>query len=233
MFRAIKQLCLCMDGFRAPWGGLKEGEDASLYADGYRRFVRCVYDAKSDSLRDVFRRLAGDGNAFDMLAKGLESNGFAYSASFNGSEVKNMESSGISLTKSIVADAPAYDFNMYNHDYIGLRAEFCAIMEPSQKFYLAIQKPREVLAAFSTLSPVMQRFIVLYHAKCDGCGYCTQRSKGKSKPFTICAEYGGKTVPLCPINHVYSYCWSELNSEPADGIIAYLKYQSWFCPAKA
>jgi hypothetical protein len=180
-----------------------------------------VYDETEDSVKDVFRRLSGSASAFDALVKWLTDNGYQYA--FNPKN-NNMEQSAITFMKTIDGSVPSGGFDIYDHTHIGVRMEFNALEKPPQKFCLTIQKPREILNAFSGLPPEVQKFIVQHHCKCAGCGYCTQRSRGKNKPFTICAEYDGKTYPFCPIQHVYTYRWTELNDELKNGITAYLDY---------
>ena len=131
MFRALKQLSLRSDGFTPPWGKFAEG--ASVYANGYRRFVRCVYDEEADSLKDVFRRLSSNVEAFNELIKWLADNGYQYAVNFDVSEVRNMEGSGISFMKNIDHSIPDGGFYVYDHSHIGFRAEFHAIEDPPQK----------------------------------------------------------------------------------------------------
>ncbi|MEG0229123.1 MAG: hypothetical protein RR640_00800 [Oscillospiraceae bacterium] len=113
---------------------------------------------------------------------------------------------------------------MYDHDHIGFRTEYSIMRTPVQSYHLTIQNPRDILTNFETLPMILQNFIVKYHAKCNNCGYCTQRSKGKQKPYTIVAKFKNKSIAFCPINYVYTYCWNSLNDELADELIAYLEY---------
>lgn len=227
MFFALRQLTMQTDGFAPPWKYREAtySPELSVYANGFRRFVRCVYDEKAIPLIDLFDGLSENTAAYDRLLMWLNNNNFQYNFCLDTSEVKNMESSSISFKKNIYANEVSDGLlMMYDHEHIGIEAWLSALHEPPQGFRLVIQKPRDILAGFDTLPQTVRRFIVNYHAKCNNCGYCSQRSKGKSKPFTIYAEYDGKTYPFCPINHVYSYCWDVLSDELVDGLIAYLDY---------
>lgn len=227
MFSALKQLTQQTDGFAPPWKFRNEtfSPELSVYANGFRRFVRCVYDKNAISAVDVFGRLSGNIDAYNKLIQWLKSNGYKYGVCFDISEVKDLEASGISFKKNIKGANITDDYFMvYDHEHIGIRAEYSTLHNPPQSFHLTIQNPRDILSNFKILPQIIQKFIVSYHAKCNNCGYCTQRNKGKSKPFTIQAIFKGKTYSFCPINHVYTYCWQTLSDELVDGFIAYLGY---------
>jgi hypothetical protein len=227
MFSALWQLTMQTDGFTPPWKYRESifSPELSVYANGFRRFARCVYDENAIPMIDLFRGLSKNTVAYDRLILFLNNKGFKYGFCLDSSEVKNMESLGISYLKNIKGnETPDGLFIVYDHDHIGFEAWFSALQEPPYGYKLVIQKPRDILSNFDTLPQTVRKFIVDYHAKCDNCGYCSQRNHGKSKPFTIYAEYEGKKYPFCPINHVYSYCWDVLSDELVDGIIAYLDY---------
>lgn len=227
MFSALKELTKQTDGFTPTWNYRDQAytPKLSIYTNGYRRFVRCSYDKSSNFSIDLFSDLSGDTKAFNRLIGWLKDNNYEQGLWLDSSDAKNFESSGISFKKNITGENISNEnLYLYDHDHIGFKAEYSVIRTPAQSFHLTIQNPRMILSSFEALPPILQSFIAKYHAKCNNCGYCTQRSKGKCKPYTIVARLEDKSYPFCPINHVYSYCWNTVSDEVADGIIAYLKY---------
>jgi hypothetical protein len=224
MFSALKELTKHTDGFAPPWNYRNEpySHQLSIYANGFRRFIRCIYDKNSISLVDLFGGLSGDIDAFNRLIGWLKDNNYQQGLCLDTS---NFESSGISFKKNVTGNNISNDnLLLYDHDHIGFRAEYCVIRTPRQSFHLTIQNPRDILSSFEVLPPIVQKFIINYHAKCWNCGYCTQRSNGKCKPYTMIVKFESKSYPFCPINHLYSYCWNTLTNELVDGLIAYLEY---------
>ena len=200
----------------------------SFYPDGFRRFVRCLYNGNSDIMISIYRQFAGDNIAFDKLISWLRENNYKYAVTLDDSEMKIFESSKISFTKNIYGNET--DFSGYDHEHIGFIAYFCALKGQQSVFRLLIQRVRDVLADFNNLNPVLQKFIIDNHARCNNCGYCTQRSKGKQKPYTIITYYKNYKYALCPINYVYTYHWGKINDKLAECIIAFLKYfEERFC----
>jgi hypothetical protein len=173
----------------------------------------------------LFGDLSGDIDAYNRLAQWLKDNNYHQGLWLDTSNAKNFESSGISFKKNISGNNISNEnIYLYDHDHIGFKAEYCVIRTPAQSYHLTIQNPRDILSSFDVLPQILQKFIVKYHAKCGNCGYCTQRSNGKCKPYTMIVNFEGKSYPFCPINHVYTYCWNTLTDELVDGLIAYLEY---------
>jgi len=227
MFSALKELTKQTDGFAPTWNYQNESysPELSVYANGHRRFVRCIYRKKPDCLTLLFSDLSGNTDAFNRLARWLKENDYQEGFWLDTSNAKNFESSGISFKKNITGNNISNEnIYLYDHDHIGFKAEYSVIRAPAQSYHLTIQNPRDILSDFENLPSAVQKFVVKYHAKCNGCGYCTMRNKGKCNPYTIIANFEGKAYPFCPIHHVYSYHWSSLNDEIADGLIAYLQY---------
>jgi hypothetical protein len=223
MFSALKELTKQMDDFVPTW--CHENGNCSAELNGYRRFVRCIYDKNFTSWINIFGDLSCDINAFNRLAQWLKDNNYMEGIWLDTSNNKSFESSGISYKKNITGENISNgNIYLYDHDHIGFKAQYSVIRTPAQSFHLTIQNPRDILSSFETLPPILQNFIVKYHAKCNHCGYCIQRSKGKCEPYTIVAKFKGKAFPFCPIKYVYSYCWNSLNDEIVDGLIAYLQY---------
>jgi|GEM_PF-6111680 hypothetical protein len=221
MFSALKELTKQTDDFVSTWSHHANG-NCSAELNGYRRFVRCVYDKSLASWFDIFGDLSGDITAFNKLTRWLKDNNFQEGIWL---DTGSFESPGVSFKKNITGENLSNgNIYLYDHDHIGFKSQYSIIRMPAQSFHLTIQNPRDILSSFETLPPILQNFIVKYHAKCNNCGYCTMRSKGKCKPYTIIAKFEGKAYPFCPIHHVYSYHWNSLNDEIVDGLAAYLQY---------
>ena len=223
MFSALKELTKQIDDLVPTW--CHENGNCSTELNGYRRFFRCVYNKCLNSWVDIFGDLSGDIVTLNRLTQWLKDNNFQEGIWLDTSNYKSFESAGISFKKNITGENISNgNIYLYDHDHIGFKAQYSVIRIPAQSFHLTIQNPRDILLSFETLPPALQNFIVKYHAKCNGCGYCTMKSNGKCKPYTIVVKFEGEAFPFCPINHVYSYHWSSLNDEIVDGLIAYLQY---------
>ena len=227
MFSALQQLTKQTDGFSPPWKYREEifTPELSIYTNGFKRFVRCVYNDTHLLIENIFEKLSGNSSAYKHLTLWLRNNCYDFGNSYDTSEVRNLESSAISFKKNINDNNSSVEqLMLYDHEHIGFIAKFETLSELPQSFQLIIQKPRDVLTNFDVLPSAVCKFIIKYHSKCNNCGYCTQRSKGKSKPFTICVKFNDIAYPLCPINHVYTYRWNTLTDELVEELIAYLKY---------
>lgn len=197
--------------------------ELSVYSDGFKRFVRCSYNENSKFIIAAYRQFAGDSLAFNRLIDWLRKNNYTYAVTLDDSQVQNFESSKISFMKNICGNKVT-NFSDYDHEHIGFAGYFNALIKQPSVFKLFIQKVREILADFKNLDSTVQTFIINNHAKCNSCGYCTQRSKGKQKPYAIITCYENKKYAFCPINYVYTYHWDKINDELTSQIIAFLDY---------
>lgn len=176
-------------------------------------------------MTDIFRPFAVDLEAYDRLIGWLLSKGYHYHPRMNRSDVNNFEATEISFMKNINGQNTMIG-SMYEHDHIGIFITFNALTRGQTFFMLSAQDVRETLSQLDSLKPEMQKFLIEYHARCDGCGYCTQRNRARTsnpRPYTINVDYSGTQYSLCPINYVYTYCWCTLNEVLVDGIIGYLE----------
>ena len=198
--------------------------ELTKWPDGFERFARCRYDGAHAELTDLFRCFSGSPAAFGRLEAWLRENGFHYRAVLDSSEVQDLEACLVAYTKNI--DGQQTPGGFYDRVHIGFSAEFNALYSFPVWYGLAIQRPKEILADFAAAPSAVQQFIITYHAKCTGCGYCIQRFKGKNaKIAAMTVEYGGRPYQLCAtLNYTYGYRWLEIDDALADGLIAYLGY---------
>lgn len=171
----------------------------------------------------VYKQFTGNDSAFEKLVDWLRKNDYKYTVTLDDSEVQDFESSRISFMKNITGNNTTI-FPGYDHEHIGFLAYFNALGNQPSKFRLFIQRVRDVIADFDNLNPVIQKFIINNHARCNNCGYCTQRSRGRQKPYTIYARFEDHNHALCPINYVYTYYWTQINDELVECMIAFLTY---------
>lgn len=220
-------------GLSCAAGHLGEGEYAGAFSalreltkqpDGFVRFARGYYDAECTGMETLFYCFSGAPAAFERLVRWLRENGFHYWPVLDCSEVRDLEACRAAYTKNIDGNQTPGGF--YDRTHIGFSAEFNAQHSFPASYSLTIQNPKVLLTEFGVLPPAVRQFIITHHARCTGCGFCTQRFKNKKmEPAAITVEYGGEQYSLCPtLNYVYGYRWWGLDDALADGLIAYLGY---------
>ena len=211
--------------FEGSWAGMFRAlRELTKQPDGFVRFARGYYDAECAGMETLFYCFSGAPAAFERLVRWLRENGFRYRAVLDCSEVQDLEGCRIAYTKNI--DGKQTPGGFYDRVHIGFSAEFNAQHSFPASYSLAIQNPKVLLTEFGALPPAVQQFIIAHHARCTGCGFCTQRFKNKAmKPAAITVGYGGERYSLCPtLNYVYGYRWWALDDALAQGLIAYLGY---------
>ena len=120
IFSALKELTKQMDDVVPTW--CHENGDCSTELNGYRRFVRCVYDKSLASWVDIFGDLSGSIVAFNRLTQWLKDNAFQEGIWLDSSNGKSFESSGISFKKNITGENISNgNIYLYDHDHIGLK----------------------------------------------------------------------------------------------------------------
>ncbi|GKI13769.1 hypothetical protein CE91St44_02540 [Oscillospiraceae bacterium] len=211
--------------FEGSWPGMFSAlRELTKQPDGFVRFARGYYDAECTGMETLFYCFSGEPAAFERLVGWLRENGFHYWPVLDCSEVHDLESCRIAYAKNI--DGKQTPGGFYDRAHIGFSAEFNAQHSFPASYSLTIQNPKQILGGFGALPETVQKFIIAHHARCTGCGFCTQRFKNKAmKPAAITVEYGGGRYSLCPtLNYVYGYRWWGLDDALADGLIAYLGY---------
>lgn len=197
------------------WHWMAARPDASLLA-----FSRCLFDPEYAYTSAIFRRLAGDEAAFDRLEGYLLSNGYLRLDCCEGQ---------ISLDYVRCHGDPAGPVGnyLYGHHYAGVHAHYDPLVQTPQCFGIRILGMRELLPQFGAMDGKLQDFVVAHTKHCDGCDYCIQRNKGRPgqpQRYDIVVEHRGERRALCPLFPGYSYCWSSLNQDRVDGIIAFLGF---------
>jgi len=87
------------------------------------------------------------------------------------------------------------------------------------------------LLDFDSANKIIQEFIVSRTKKCDGCRYCVQTDKTKTRQLAyIKVKYDQKKYNLCPYFPGYSYCWSSIDEGLAEQLIKMLSFMDKFAP---
>jgi hypothetical protein len=183
-------------------------------------FSRCMFDPNYAYPSDIFRRLSGNEDAFNQLEDYLVKNEYRR-VDCRGGQV------GLDYVKCTGTPGEALGHFCYDHNYIGICAEYEQVVGPPQCFALRIQQMRYILPLFNRMDDDLKEFLIKYNHRCDMCGYCVQRNKNTAKAlnhYYITVEYHGETYKLCPLFPGYYYCWTALSDEIVNGLITFLTF---------
>lgn len=202
-------------GMFAAWHWMASRPGASVMA-----FSHCMFDPDHPYTTDVFRRLSGNEDAFEMLERYLLETGHQRVDCREG----RMTLDYVKCRGDAGAEVGHF---AYDHNYTGVAAEYDHLVDPPQCFVLRILKMRDILPMFDRMDDDLKDFVIENNQRCNGCGYCIQRHKNRSsvpKRFYIVVEHRGKRYSLCPLFPGHRYYWTSLNEERVKGIIAFLSF---------
>jgi uncharacterized protein YhfF len=205
---------------------------ARLYIsdNGFQRFIRCVYDY--DFYKSIFGEIFGNKKLLDDFISKLEEQGYKHRVSLDSGGVKSFEAANAYWLKGINDNPLPRNLSLYDNNHYGMHICFSALLKDQILIFLMIQDVRKILAMFDELDEKLREFIVKNHARCDNCKYCVQRNKNRTanlKTYTVFIKHNEKTYALCPINHVYTYCWNYIDEDLLNGMILYLEVQEKLC----
>lgn len=156
--------------------------------NGFERFIRCVYDEDSNSYKSIFGPMLNNAKLFDDFIRGIEKRGYKNKINLNSGGVKSFEGAKSYWTKNLDGKEDPSNLSMYDRTNYGIHIDFSVLLKDQLILFLLVQDIRKVLEMFDTLDESLQKFIVKNHARCNNCGYCTQRNKNRAvavKPYTI------------------------------------------------
>lgn len=171
------------------------------------RMQRCAFVENAPGLRGTFTRLMGDEAA--SLIAWLEAHGYAREAAVIGREV-----TALRYLKNGVGVQFLYDY----------QAEVPAYMALIQREW------RGLLPKFDSMETGLQDFVAAHNKKCDGCGFCTQRARGKTQPYAVTVSHNGAPLALCPLFPQYNYVFESLNPQTVAGAIECLRFMQKHLP---
>ncbi len=165
------------------------------------RMEKCAFVENAPGLKGTFARLIGEEAA--SLAAWLEAHGYARETAIVNKEITVLRytknGAGVQFLHDYQAETPAY-------------------------VALAQREWRMLLPQFGEMGATLKDFVLEYNKKCDGCGYCTQRTKGAGNPYAVAVEKDGEAVRLCPLFPQYSYVFEKLDAKKVAGVIECLRF---------
>jgi len=95
-------------------------------------------------------------------------------------------------------------------------------------FTLSMRIPyfNKILAASDRMTDEVKRFVTGTSKKCDGCRYCVQTDKTRTRPFRFIRV---DEFNICPLFCGFQYTWKSLTLEITGNIIILLKFIDEVC----
>jgi hypothetical protein len=126
-------------------------------------------------------------------------------------------------------ELPNHGFE-YKIRHTGISATYDPYFRDPAVFGLCIPNGfKKYLDNFDLMEKNLQKFVVAQTKKCDGCNYCIQTDKTKSRPKAyMTIEFEEKKYNLCSYFPGYTYCWTSINDELVDQLIIMLSFMDKF-----
>jgi hypothetical protein len=114
--------------------------------------------------------------------------------------------------------------------HTGIAAEYHYAVSRPPIFGLCIPGGlKTFLEHFDDAPKQVQKLIMDHTKRCDNCRYCVQTDKTGLRPLACMpVRYEGNEYQLCPYYPGYSYCWTSIDNELADQLIAMLSFMDQF-----
>jgi hypothetical protein len=181
-------------------------------------FSRCLFRESYPYASDIYARLSGNEVAFRRLERYLIENGYTRMDNWNGTLT-------LDYYRTHGGKTPTKGGFQYGIHHTGISASYDPLMDSPPVFGLCIPRMKEILAAFDSMPPRVQDFVVARTKKCDGCRFCVQTDKTGKRPLAnLPVSYGDKELRLCPYFPGYRYCWTALSDGLVDDMIAMLGF---------
>lgn len=190
-------------------------------ADAPLRFSRCLFGPENDSRAayDLFAPLLGSGVTAlrdFCAASGYETVSFR-EGKLSLDYVKN-------YGKTAKEQAEPLKDAWAERNYAGVSMEYDFYVFQPARLCLRLPRMKELLASFDRMPEPVQRFLLRWNKRCDGCRYCVQTDKTGQRPLAAVPVAGVERATLCPIFPGYNYCWTAVDEPLAEGLIAVLRY---------
>jgi len=195
------------------------------------KFSHCFFKKDYPYTSDIYAHLLGE-QAFRKLENWMIGQGFKKFDIYNvtASDCK------LSLTYAnpLWTNEPPNGGFEYKIRHTGISARYEPLAQDPPVLGLCIPNGlKTFLDVFALMNDKVQDFIVSRTKKCDGCKYCIQTDKTRSRPLAyVKVNYEKKEYKLCPYFPGYSYCWTSINNDLADQLIEMLSFMDKHMPNK-
>jgi hypothetical protein len=192
-------------------------------------FSHCLFKKDYPYTSDLYARLLGE-QPFRKLENWMLEKGY------KRFDIYNITASDCKLSLTYAnplwgGDPPRGGFE-YKIRHTGVSAQYEPLLQHPPVFGLCIPNGlKTYLNVFDSMDKQIQGFIVSRTKKCNGCRYCVQTDKTKSRPLAyIKVKYEQKEYNLCPYFPGYSFCWTNIDHDLADRLIEILAFMDKFAP---
>jgi hypothetical protein len=192
-------------------------------------FMYCLFDRDYSYSSDIYASLLGE-SSFRKLENWMIKQGY------KRFDIYNTIASDCKLTLTYAnplwSKEPPRGGHEYKIRHTGISAQYDFYVQKPAIFGLCIPNGlKTYLDAFDSMNDKVQNFVVTRTKKCDGCRYCVQTDKTKSRPLVfIKVNYEQKDYNLCPYFPGYRYSWTEINNDLVDQLIEMLTFMDKFAP---
>ncbi|MCL2833390.1 MAG: hypothetical protein FWD78_09500 [Treponema sp.] len=180
-------------------------------------FISCMFDLNYAYASDIYSKLSGNQEAFNLLESFLINNG--YTRIDNRDNKVNLDYVKEYDSKMNEIKEP---FGERTHG--GISAQYDSLMENPAVYSLRIPYYKILLEHFEMMSDELKHFIVSTGKKCNGCRYCVQMDKTGEKQFTYITVSHKKEYKMCFYFPAFQYCWEKLELSAAENIIRLLSF---------
>jgi hypothetical protein len=204
------------------WKWMATRPEANLTA-----FSFCFFKPDHSYASDIYARLLGE-EAFKKLTDWMLSKGYKrfdlYSETPSAAKV-----SVVYANPQWNDEEPKAGFTMKIR-HTGIAAEYHYAVSRPPIFGLCIPGGlKTFLEHFDDAPKQVQKLIMDHTKRCDNCRYCVQTDKTGLRPLACMpVRYEGDEYQLCPYYPGYSYCWTSIDNELADQLIAMLSFMDEF-----
>lgn len=193
----------------------------------YESFIHCFFKADYPYTSEIYASLLGEA-PFYRLEKWMQSQGYIPYV------IKDSTATDCKITLTYANplwgnDKPRGGFE-YKIKHTGISVRYDPYFSDPCIIGLCIPNGlKNYLNHLEEISPSLQEFVLKHTKKCNGCRYCVQTDKTKSRPLNfITVKHGEKQENLCPYFPGYRFCWTELNDSLTDNIIGMLEFMDRF-----
>ena len=200
------------------WTWMAKRENSNIV-----EFKHCLFDRNYPYTSDIYANLLGEAS-FRKLENWMISQGYKKYDIYNliASDCK------LSLTyANLLWDKTApRGGHEYKIKHTGISVQYDFYTQYPVILGLCIPNGlKHFLDNFQSMERKLKDFVVSQTKKCNGCRYCVQTDKTKSRPFVyITINHKKKDYNLCPYFPGYSYSWTKINDEIVEKIINMLKF---------
>jgi hypothetical protein len=186
-------------------------------------FSHCFFKKDHPYTSDIYARLLGEP-AFRKLESWMISQGY------KKYDIYNITASDCKLSLTYANplwsnDPPRGGFE-YKIRHTGISAQYDYYVQNPAVFGLCIPNGlKKYLDNFGSMDKNLQKFVAGQTKKCDGCNYCIQTDKTKSRPKAyVTVAFEQKKYNLCSYFPGYTYCWTSIDDKLVDQLIDILLF---------